>query len=376
MGFHLFFIGKNFELQKAEYQSLWKRAALGAVFTLGFGLTVVRVNLEKNWQIVVLGILSPTIIYYIKYLSTFMLPMLGINAPAFLLLYPGSAEFYVPKISYVFYCLPAFALSLGMLLMQIKKEAHSAALLDRLFWGGISILVLGVFYLENIKNGILYSLVLIILFLVSIFKGKERGISKSALCIALIILVASSLLVFNNLKINKTWAYLIADLEVAQKASPQEIWKTPESFYPKNAMGISVVSTTFDRAFYFRVGVNLLIQNPLGFGLVQSSFGHLAKEHWPNAPIIQSHSGWLDLALGLGIPGALLILLSALMAIKVASLAIQPWNVFGTWALGSVLILYVSTEVAQKNYLDTLVWLTVFVASLGLTRAPKLIDTF
>ena len=374
MGIHLLFIGTNLDLQKAEYQSLWKRAALGSVFALGFGLSVTHARNNRNWKIVVLGLLSPTFIYYLKYLATFALPLLGIEPPEYLKLYFGSAEFYVPKTSYVFYCLPAFALALGMLLMQIRKEVCLSTLKNSFFWGVTAILVLGVFYLENIKNGIMYALVLIIIFLLGIFKKSRDDISKSIVCVSVFILLFASLLAFNNFQTDKSWANLLADLEVVRAVSPEELWKTTESSYPLNAKGVPVASTNFDRAFYLRTGLNLLIQNPLGYGLVQSSFGHLAKERWPNAPIIQSHSGWLDLLLGLGFPGALLLLLSALMAIQRVGKVVEPWNVFGAWTLGSILILYISTEVAQKNYVDTLVWLIVLVASLGLTKISKSID--
>ncbi|MBT8587021.1 hypothetical protein G6675_01845 [Polynucleobacter paneuropaeus] len=366
MGIHLLFIGTNLDLQKAEYLSLWKRAALGSVFALGFGLSVTQSRNNRNWKIVVLGLLSPTFIYYLKYLATFALPVLGIDTPEYLKLYFGSAEFYVPKISYVFYCLPAFALALGMLLMQIRKDVSLSTLKNSFFWGVAAILVLGVFYLENIKNGIMYALVIIIIFLIGLFKKSKDGVSKSIVCVSVFILLLTSLLAFNNFQTNKSWANLLADLEVARTVSPEDLWKSTEPSYPLNAKGIPVASTNFDRAFYLRTGLNLLLQNPLGYGLVHSSFGHLAKERWPNAPIIQSHSGWLDLLLGLGFPGALLLLLSALMAIQRVGKVVEPWNVFGAWTLGSILILYISTEVAQKNYVDTLVWLIVLVASLGL----------
>jgi len=370
MGIHLLFIGKNLGLQLAEYLSVWKRAALGSLFGVGFGISVIQANQSRNWTIVVIGLFAPTFIYYLKYLATFILPVFGQNAPDFLRLYFGSAEFYVPKISYVFYCLPALALALGMLLRQLRKVTQLDVLKVKasLFWIAMVFLVLGVFYLENIKNGIMYAVVLIILFLLGIFRGGTYKASKFSLSIVFFISLVIAALVLNNLRMNETWANLLADLDMVRVSSPEVVWKTAEPYYPLNKNGVPVASTNFDRAFYFGTGLSLLKQNLLGYGLVQSSFGHLAQERWPNAPLIQSHSGWLDLALGLGIPGALLLLASALAAIQKVDTAVEPWSIFGAWTLGGILILYISTEVAQKNYVDTFVWLIVLVASLSLQK--------
>ena len=59
MTLHLLFIGKNNELQIAEYLSLWKRVALGYIFALSFGVAVAQSNQACNWWIVVLGLCSP-----------------------------------------------------------------------------------------------------------------------------------------------------------------------------------------------------------------------------------------------------------------------------------------------------------------------------
>jgi hypothetical protein len=50
-------------------------------------------------------------------------------------------------------------------------------------------------------------------------------------------------------------------------------------------------------------GGEFLLNNPLDYGLIELSFGHLAKERWPESKLHQSHSGWLDFTIGLGLPG-------------------------------------------------------------------------
>ncbi|AWW45630.1 hypothetical protein DPM18_01655 [Polynucleobacter paneuropaeus] len=384
MTVHLLFIGSNHALQLAEFESLWKRAALGTLFAIGFGISISLLNSDGNfggnqsreWRIVVAGLCAPTIIYFIKYGATFLLPTIGLKAPIYLTLFYGSAEFYVAKIAYVFFCLPLLAIALGMLAENLKKSgaASTSDIRQRWFWLFAAMAVMGVFICENIKNGTIYSAVLITIFMVSVLKNGLYKLSKSNLKMIAVVCLAGVIFMAHNFRSNPSWGTLLADYEVASQISPDIVWKTQDPYYPENKYGVTVSITNFDRFFYATTGFHLLESRLMGYGLVQSSFGHLARDRWPNAPLIQSHSGWLDLVLGLGIPGVILLLLSSGLAIRNIAPYPKPWSTFGVWGLGSILLLYITTEVAQKNYVDTFAWFIVLAASLSflpLNQAAK-----
>jgi len=374
--FHLLCIGTNHVLQLAEFESLWKRAALGTIFAIGFGISIGLISQNnsfgnyqsREWRIVVAGLCAPTIVYFIKFLATYFLPIFGFTVPAFLTLFYGSAEFYVAKIAYVFFCLPLLAIALGMLAANLKKSGATSAsdIRQRWFWLFAAIAVMGVFICENIKNGIMYSAVLIVIFLISILKNGLKKLTKSNLKMIAVVFLAGVIFIAHNFRSNPSWGTLLADYEVASQISPDVVWKTQDAYYPDNKYGAMVSVTNFDRIFYATTGLNLLGNNLVGYGLVQSSFGHLAREQWPNAPLIQSHSGWLDLTLGLGVPGVLLLLISSSLVMRNIASGPAPWSIFGVWGLGSIMLLYTTTEVAQKNYLDTFVWFIALLASLSL----------
>lgn len=368
---HLVFIGKNHDLQMAEFQSLWKRAALGVIFAIGLGISVTQNNQLRDWRIIIIGLCMPVIIYFVKYLSTYYLPDFGLMPPVYLRLFYGSEEFYVAKIAYVFFCLPLLAVALGVLAHQLKSHM-TENLFARWFWAMTIIAVMSLFICENIKNGIMYVLLLIAIFLGVLLKEGIHRVSKSNLIIAIAISLIGAIFVTYNLRTNPSWGTFTADFEVALQTSPSDVWESGQNakfIYPNNKYGLPVSVTNFDRVFYGCTGLQLLEKNLLGYGLVQSSFGHLAKERWPNAPLIQSHSGWLDLMLGLGVPGALLLLTAGLLAVFNATTTTFPWSVFGGWGLGSILLLYITTEVAQKNYVDTFVWFIALVASMALVKS-------
>ena len=81
----------------------WISTAMACIFALGFGIAVAQSNQACNWWIEVLGLCSPPIVYFAKYLATHLLPMIGFKPPFFLMLfYYSPAEFYIPKIALFF----------------------------------------------------------------------------------------------------------------------------------------------------------------------------------------------------------------------------------------------------------------------------------
>jgi len=248
---------------------------------------------------------------------------------------------------------------------------------QKLVWGDISIYLaiaiatLGIFYIENIKNGFIYAFILMTIFLCALLKSgfKKLPIKNSLLVLGLVATVFGSVLVHVNS--NDSWRFFLADFRVASHVQPEKVWSGSDVVFPRNEYGKPVSPTNFERVFYLTTAYSFVKQYPLGYGLVQSSFGHIAREQFFHAPLIQSHSGWMDLTLGIGIPGVTLLLVSAIVAMLNARYASSPWNTFGVWSLLSVVLLFLTTEVGQKNYVDTFIWLTVMVGGLGFKVVPQ-----
>ena len=370
---HLFFIGQNFELQLAELDTIWKRALLGSIFALGLGISLSSSsNIHSLWPIIILGLAGPTFIFYLKYLTNQVLPAIGLEVPLWLGLYKSSAEFYVPKISYVFFCIPCLAVSVGMIVSNFNKNKLNTKNFSAYIF--LIVLILGLFYLENIKNGIAYSAILIGIGLVSMFRGEVLN-AKIKAFMALFFVLILAMFVVKSVENNQSWKTLAPDLRIALKAEPfdsQGYILTGK--YPLNENGVEVQPANYARFAWGIGAIQLIRDNPLGYGLVQSSFGHLIKQHFPSTGLAQSHSGWLDLALGIGVPGATLVLVAGILAINNAKKLAHPLNVLGPWFLGASMLLWTTTEVSQKNYLNTFIWMIIFVASLSLggqTQAEK-----
>ena len=370
--FHYFFIGKNPSIQLDELSSIWKRAALGCVFAIGLGISIGSSARKLPWNIVAIGLFSPTLIYFIKFFCTFIAPAWGFLAPEYLTLFysGGASTFYLPKVAYVFFCLPSLALALGMLLANLKSGGDTKYFILYVF---IIFSVLGLFYFENIKNGFVYSLILLILFLISLFYGGLSRFSRRQwMLIGFFISIIGVSFIY-HIKSNDSWRALIADTKVAVQIDQNDAWKYGRyELFPKNEYGQTVSITNYERISWGAQAIRLIQENPLGYGTVLSSFGHLTKEKWPDSSLTQSHSGWLDLTLGIGIPGVLLLIFAVVLAIQNASSLPMPWRIFGVWILVAILILFATTEVSQRVYVETFVWLVALVSALALPKAAQI----
>ena len=207
----------------------------------------------------------------------------------------------------------------------------------------------------------------------------KRGSVRILLVIAFVV-AAFALIVMLHLQKNDSWNTIFADIKVASQLETNGHWKyRGDRGYPNNEFGKMVSITNYERAAWAQVAIHFIIERPQGYGLVLESFRHIAKEKWPDSNLLQSHSGWLDLTMGIGIPGVLLILFAAGLSIR--NLACYSESIWGSpfiWALSSIGLLMITTEVSQKVYLDAFIYCILFTASLSLglrESSPRIMKT-
>jgi hypothetical protein len=377
--FHLFFLSNNYELQLNEYLTIWKRIFWGLPFAVGLGIVLGQSCQKKedhgNFRpfksllqaIFVAGIAAPTFIYLIRFGLIAIAVKFGWKLPEFLLLFPSHSSWHIPKMAYVFFCLPALALACGQIIQVIQRPNR---FLDLSFYvyAVIILAVLIVFYLENTKNGFAYASLLVFITLIKILVDKKIKLNlvKGIILISTVLVIV--FLAVQHFQQNASWKTLISDLKVAQRLDEIDAWKDYGARgYPLNDMGVTVSETNYMRAAWSQVVIKFIIENPLGYGLVFKSFGSIAKEKWPESRLDTSHSAWLDLTIGLGVPGVFLILLSGLVAlINVRQLPAYFWKSTAFWLLISITLLMITTEISRKGYVEALIFLILWSTGLGL----------
>jgi hypothetical protein len=392
--FHLLFLSNDFPLQLRELSAIWKRVVIAIIFALGFGIALVNSLPQKGFLILFYsGMLMPTLIFFGKYILNSLASQYNLVVPDFLKIYSDrDSVFFMYKTDYVSFCLPALALSLALL--KINLEQNRVFKTINLLYLLAIFTILAVFLLNNIKNGVAHSAILISAFILMalnsqlnklIFHGLHGENIKLwllKLTAILLLTVMSAQMLINHVEKNPSWKSLLADSKVAVKVDQIDKWKYwGEKGYPLNEHHTTVSGTNYERLAWAIVGLRLLGENPLGYGLAQDSFRYLSKAKWPDSRLAQTHSGWLDLALGIGIPGIGLIFgaLGLVMCRAVknshkydAYLQQAVWSSRLIWVLWALLLLWCTTEISFKVHIIALMFWISFGVGITWRSASRL----
>jgi hypothetical protein len=370
---HLFFIGLDYERQLEEYTTIWKKIALCIPFALGLGLALGSqasnsANTKQYWAIIYFGFLFPMAIYFFKWIAAIYLPYYGYAIPQYLILSPDhlNDSWAIPRAFYIFFCLPAFAIALGQMLHGIQTKRFR--LISSLVYLLGMPLTLLIFYIEGDRLGIVYALMLMA---VAIFAGfipllGRRKISWRVGSLVLISLLVSAYIVTKAIQANPLWKPLIADAKVAVQVDRFDHWKNRNKGYPVNEFGQISSDSNYSRIAWAIVGSRLLLEEPLGYGLMSLSFSALGKQRWPDSDLSWTHSAWLDFALGYGFPGLLLLAGAVGLAWRNSRSLRYPWRALACWAIPSACLVMVAKEVSSEVIINALIFLIVLIAAINL----------
>lgn len=378
--FHLFFLSQDYALQLLEFKRIWKYAAIAAIFALGFGLSLMGATnsegaSEQNkrnpyWAVIFFGLCTPALLYLLKYLLTMYGARWGIEPPPYLRIYCCSQPYYVPKSDYVAFCLPPLVIALGQI--EALFSRHKKFLLPQysamLFYLSVAAVILFLFYAQNIKNGMAYGLLFIGLFLFRFLRNNKSIGWKKKIGATVIVLICLIAALYLHLQKNHSWKTLIADTKVAVQLERYQYWKYGGVLgYPDNEFGKIVSPTNYERVAWFKAGLQLASQMPLGFGLVEGSFKHMAQTRWPETTnLSHSHSGWLDLVLAIGIPGFAMIFCALVSVLIQSKNLYPPWRALVFWGLLANALLWTTTEVAATVTFSALIFWICWTASFTL----------
>lgn len=382
---HLLFLAHDYPAQSMELRRIWKYAGMGAVFALGLGLSLSGVRSVKSnalqdspyWPLIYLGLCSPVLIYLLKYALTILGPVLGIEFPAFLRINSDiNSAYYIPKTDYIAFCLPVLAVSLGQIysLLTLHPRLRMHQCLEILLYTFVIFSIIFLFYIQNTKNGIAYAIFCIIFFMALVLLKASSVKFLSKVLFLLVACLIAVTLIYPHLQKNDSWRTLIADTRVGFQLEEYPYWRyAGEKGYPNNEYGTSVSATNYERAAWLKAGIKLALEHPLGYGLVEDSFKRMVKFEWPDASpnLSHSHSGWIDLVLGLGFPGLFCILGAIFFSIRQSWSTKQPWRSMVFWALTANLMLWITTEVAATISFSALIFWVSLASGLTLVSPAQ-----
>lgn len=211
---------------------------------------------------------------------------------------------------------------------------------------GISVVV------ELTRNGII-TLVLMLMvlgMLILLERRIHRRKFSLAIGLSLMLLVAmAGLGLIATARQSVNLDNLMETIPIAWDTEHNKAWQDPLKYAPPTvSSGESVDVSTYLRIAWIKEGLILAWEHPLGIGYGRSAFGHGIRAKY-GIEAGHSHSGLLDIAIGIGIPGALLwIGFFATLMYQ----AVRRWRAAPNYA--AVLLLLVLVDYGVRGLLDSI----------------------
>jgi O-Antigen ligase len=377
---HLIFIGYDFPRQYEEFARIWKKIAISIPFGVGLGIALAAQfgNEKKSnlyWRTIYIGFLLPTIIYFVKFVATYYARKNQYPLSGFLELRSDHLDsvWAVTRSAYVFFCLPAFLLAVANLVGMIQNNGF--ALKKAWIYSPGLIFVPLIYFLEKDRTGILYcGLTIVAAFLIFIKNSKFKFTLKN-ISVILFFTISLATIILAGGERNKEWKTMIVDAKIAIQIEKYPYWQhSPKMIDPWNSpqpvmindMGLPVNGNNYERVAWATRAIQLIGRHPLGYGLMPLSFGALNLIEFPDSRTSLSHSAWLDIALGYGIPGVLLLAISAISAWVQGKNIHSPWRGIPRWVVGYLILLFLSKEVATEAFVNAFIFLIALSAGMNL----------
>ena len=211
------------------------------------------------------------------------------------------------------------------------------------------------------RNGVGVGIILITSWLLFVGASKlmqQMRLKKLDWKIGLATLIPAILIIIfiqQHLSINRGWNHFVDDITIAVKIDEVTNWQDIQKYgYPKTASGEPVYPNNYERAAWATAGIDSLLKNPLGYGMLEHSLGKVIRKSYPEANIRSSHSAWIDLGLAFGIPGLILTLGALLSTVVLALKSNSPNRLVVIWIAADLLLTFTIAEVSSKHTIEIL----------------------
>ncbi len=199
-----------------------------------------------------------------------------------------------------------FALLLAERLASCGAGMHNTLFAARAGWAALAVTLIADAALR-VRNGTIVSVFLLLVATAAMIRRQPRFI---------LLLVVVATLGGASLAVDPRWSGLKESFATGW-SSPSLYWLSGnQTLRPVTPSGADLEESAYARAAWAHQAVLAIGEHPLGLGFGRDGFGRAIASKYGVSGFVSSHSGWLDFAIGAGLPGLALLLLAAGMAIR------------------------------------------------------------
>jgi len=363
---HYFFLPTDTVAQLYELKGTWLRVILGIVMASGLGLMITN---------------RPNLIYWIWFAmaALALVSLLNFLREAWILQqwlipnyhFPFKGKFAL--VNFLTYpCLFAYAI----LHINFIYGADETQKIGNKTLMGFALFVVLICWLNLLNaqalNGVLIAslagFILFIIFIRLTILDLKEITTKNILFIVFIAFFIGIFIVSfwkidqkNHKKLDTLFEDIQLSIDIDKNSAWQEDSRNEQAIRSINPEGREIHHSTYSRTAWFVKGVDLLKDNPLGAGFSHLAFRHYMIQENPYSGVIMTHSGWLDYALGLGLPGLVLTWLAMFLVISRAYRLTKnimnqlPLNAYlALWIISGLWILWWPAELSEREFIEQL----------------------
>ena len=245
---------------------------------------------------------------------------------------------------------------------------------------GIFIAVYSFVFIFDAKAGVGLAIILIVFWigfgLIHLLKNANHplhrdsifSISRKALLFFMLILAVLTLLTYKHMKNNPGWENLFTDIAISADVEKYTNWHNPVKLgYPLRESGESVRPNTYERVSWGVVGLQLIQEQPFGYGVFRSFAQQLRGKVDNFTSAVYTHSAWIDLGLAFGVLGLVLLPFAIMLLLLNAILTGRhPFRGTIISICVALLVLYGVGEYAFQHGIEILLFFCGFLLALSM----------
>ncbi len=293
-----------------EIKGQWLKATIALVVGGLFGVIVLRNDSLRRAAVIVMGAALFVHVLYVDYEALRQPSLRAFMRVGGLTERPDMSNYLTNMLLY---------LLLADICLRFISSQRFLPLGNISLIGAVSLALLAVLF-ESMRNGVIELVIVLALAwgMIAAFSNRARRVA--ILSVGFVIIAIVLVLGYLSLRQDDRWRTFLETVPIALDTD-NKAWINEGLPQPKLASGQTVDWSNYMRIARIKAGITLTLENPLGVGFGRNAFGHaVMKKYGENSS--HSHSGLIDMAIGTGIPGALLWLSF------LASLAILGWRAF------------------------------------------------
>jgi O-antigen ligase len=206
---------------------------------------------------------------------------------------------------------------------------------------------------ERTRNGIVTLMLMLLAFGALYLLMQKDRLKKSTLFAAVgatLLITIGGLALVTTLRQSPGMDNLIGTIPIAWDTEHYKGWQDEKKYgLPVLPNGETVDTSLYMRVAWFKQGLLLICDHPLGIGFGRNAYGHGMKAKYGEGAG-HSHSGMLDFAIGTGVPGALLWLG---FFVSLAVLAYRHIRAASNYA--AALLFFLLLDFGVRMFLDSII---------------------